>query len=169
MDEKSIEEKFEKDPVFAKEYAELVHFKPQAMADDPTPIIMEAWNETEEHARNNGVSQEFIDKVLEKAANSGYTGEGEHWSRGITRIQQDFANEIIRIKLESAKPSAPAVNDALLNKGSPDTTPASRGNTASGYTFKTVAEFKSLPVSQQNEILNQPDGMKYVEEIMSKG
>lgn len=164
MDEADITKRFGEDAAFAEDYAKIVHYKPQAVEDDPTPLIAQAWEEAEQFARDNGVSDEFINTVTQKAINGGYASADEHWSLGIRRIQQDFTNEILRVKSGN---KAAAFNPALV-KGSADVTPASRGS-GGGFTFKSVREFKDLPLSEQRSILDQPEGMKYVEELMKKG
>lgn len=164
MDEAEITKKFGEDSKFAEEYAKIVHYKPQAVEDDPTPLIAQAWEEAEQFARDNGIGDEFVNTILQKAINGGYTSPDEHWSLGIRRIQQDFTNEILRVK--SGTQTA-AFNPALV-KGSADVTPASRGS-GGGFTFKTIRAFKDLPVSQQKEIIDTEEGMKYVEELMKKG
>jgi len=163
MSEKDIEEKFAKDPVFAKEYAELVHYTPQTEDDTPQLITM-AWEEAVQNAADNGVSKEFIDKVAEKAANGGY--EASHWSLSIQKLERDIANEIIRIK---SKPSetGPKTNPNIVN-GSADITPKGRG-TATSFPFKTIKEFKELPTAKQSDYLDSPGGMEYVETLMKKG
>ena len=164
MDEAEITKRFGEDSKLAEDYAKIVHYKPQAVEDDPTPLIAQAWEEAEQFARDNGVGDEFVNTVLQKAINGGYTSPDEHWSLGIRRIQQDFTSEILRSK--SGAQTA-AFNPALV-KGSADVTPASRGS-GGGFTFKSVREFKDLPTSQQKEIIDTPEGMKYVEELMKKG
>ena len=164
MPEKEIEDKFAADPVFAKEYAETVHWKPETVVDDPTPLIQAAWQEIESYARDNGVSQEFIDKIVDKASQGGY--ESEHWTLGISKLQQDFTNEILRVN-KQPDPKL-TINPNLTKGGGADLTPAGRG-ASGGYTFKSTAEFRALPRSEQESILNEPDGMKYVEELIRKG
>ena len=163
MTEKDIEDKFSKDPVFAKEYAELVHYNPQDQDDTPQ-LITAAWEEAVQYAADNGVSQEFINKVAEKAASGGY--EASHWSLSIQKLERDIANEIIRIKSTESK-ADPKVNPNIVN-GSADLSPKGRGAVTS-FSFKTVREFRELPIGKQNEILDSPGGMEYVETLMKKG
>lgn len=166
MSEKDIEARFASDSSFASEYAELVHYKPQPKIDDPSPLIMEAWEEALDDARASGVTEDFIAKVTEKAAQGGYGSAGEHWARSINRVQKDLANEIIRIKT-SPKDGSPASNSNLL-KGGPDLTSGNRGS-GSGYNFKSIAEFKARPTSEQMAILATPEGMAAVEELTKRG
>jgi hypothetical protein len=167
MEEKEIEEKFASDPSFAKEYAELVHYKPNPSTyqEDPTPLILEEWEEIMNDARAKGISEDFIVKVTEKASQGGYSAEGEHWSRSLRRLQADITNEAIRI--HSEKPSKPAINEASL-KGGPD---LSSGVSSGGQVsqFKTIADFKSLPRAEQMSILATSEGKKAVEELAKKG
>lgn len=163
MSEKDIEDKFSKDPVFAKEYAELVHYHPQP-EDDTPQLITTAWEEAVQNAAENGVSPEFINQVAEKAANGGY--EASHWSLSIQKLERDIANEIIRIKSRSSS-TDPKTNPNIVN-GSADLTPKSRGAVAS-FPFKTIREFRELPNAKQSEYLDVPGGMEYVETLMKKG
>lgn len=163
MSEKDIEDKFAKDPVFAKEYAELVHYDP-AVQDNTPQLIATAWDDAVQYAIDNGVSQEFIDQVATKAAQGGY--EASHWSQSLQKVERDFANEIIRMKGATGS-AEPKVNPNLVN-GSADVTPARRGQPTS-WSFKSVKEFKELPTSKQSEILDSPGGMEYVESLMKKG
>lgn len=164
MPEKDIEREFAASPDFAKEYAEVVHYKPKDAVDDPTPIITAAWEEAEQYARDNGVSEDFINQVAVKAQQGGYLKENEHWSIGLNRIQQDLSNEVVRVKTTSAPPT---VNPNITKDGAV-ISPAGRGK-AQGFDFKTVAEFKAKPRSVQESILDQPGGMDYVTELMKKG
>jgi hypothetical protein len=166
MPEKDIETKFASDPVFAKEYAELVHYTPkQVEDDDPTPFIRQSWENLETWARDQGVDDTFVDKILEKAQQGGYATDG-HWSLGMQMIQQDFTNEVLRIK--STSPTTdPKINPSLVN-GSAVVTPAGRGQSG-GWSFKSRQEFQKLSESQQREILDDPEGLKYVEELVKKG
>jgi hypothetical protein len=162
MSEKDIETQFAADPKFAEEYAKLVHYEPQTIEDDPTPIITQQWDEMESWAKDQGVDDAFVDKILATAQNGGYAVDG-HWSLGMQMIQRDFTNEILRIKGSSD----PQINPSLT-RGGAVVTPAGRGSTG-GWTFKTAKQFQDLPVAQQTEILEDPEGLKYVEELVKKG
>lgn len=170
MEEKEIEAKIASDPSFALEWAELIHFKPSAPEDDPTPQIMQAYDETVSIARDRGVSQDFIDKATEKAAQGGYrASDNEPWQTTFRRFENDLTNEALRVTKESATPTAPAVNDSIL-KGGPDASGSRRGGGSEFRAeFKTIREFKALPAARQQEVYRDPDGRVYVEEIMAKG
>lgn len=161
MPEKDINEKFEKDPEFATEYAKVVHYKPQAVVDDPTPLIQTALEEIYEYAQDNKVSPEFITQINTKAQQGGY--EADHWSQGIQKMHRDVTNEIIRMRSTAAPPY---INPSITKPGA-DVAPAGRGSTT-GFDFKTIAEFKAKPRSVQENILDQPGALDYVQNLMKK-
>jgi hypothetical protein len=169
MPEREIEQSIASDPAFAKEWAELIHYKPSAYEEDPTPQILEAYDDAVETALSRGVEQDFIDKVTEKAAQGGYrNSDGESWQTTFRRFEKDLTNEALRIT-KSGVPSSPAVNTSLL-KGGPDGSGSRRGDDL-GFRaeFKSVREFKNLPSSRRAEVVADPSGKKYVEELMAKG
>lgn len=160
MDEKSIEDKFAKDPDFAKEYAEVVHYTPKTGLDEET-LVRNAYLAELQFAEDNGLSKDFLEKIETKAVSGGYTAD--HWTQAMQAIRNDITNEIIRTRTEAP----PKINTNLTKPGA-DVAPAQRG-AAVAFSFKTVREFKDLPVSKQTEILDSPGGMEYVESLMKKG
>ena len=169
MDEKDIEAKIASDADFAKEWAELIHYKPPVVGDDPTPLILEAYEEAVTTALQRGVSQDFIDKATEKAAQGGYQSGNEPWQTSVRRFENDLVNEALRLSKESGTPETPAVNPSLL-KGGPDSSGSRRGD-SSGFRaeFKSVKEFKALPADRRAEVVADPEGKKYIEELARKG
>jgi hypothetical protein len=169
MPERDIEAQIASDPDFAKEWAELIHYKPTAYEEDPTPQILEAYEDAVQTALSRGVTQAFIDQVTEKAAQGGYRNDDvESWQTTFRRFEKDLTNEALRVT-KSGSPSSPAVNNALL-KGGPDGSGSRRGDD-SGFRaeFKSVREFKNLPASRRAEVVADTAGKKYVEELMAKG
>ena len=161
MDEKTIERQFAADPKFAEEYAKIVHYTPEV--DNESARIEAAWMDAVQYALDNGVSEDFIAQVATKAANNGY--EAPHWSQSIQKLERDIANEILRVKNPN---STPKVNANIVN-GSADVNLARQGGSNQSWSFKSVRDFKALPLSKQNEILDAPGGMEYVESLMKKG
>ena len=163
MDEKEIETKFASDPEFAREYADLVHFKPQEQVDDPSDAILEAVDEMISEATAQGLPKESIDKLIARAQAGEFGTPDEHWSRGVARLQRAFTLETVAFKAGSTPP--PAVNPKVT-KGGPVGSSASRGaDGGKPYNFKTAAEFNALPRAEQERILNDPDGLAAVEQL----
>lgn len=169
MDEDEIEEKFASDPEFAREYAELVHYQPSRNQPDETEQITSAVNEAFDWARSMGLDERTIGMIQNKAANAEYDREGEPWTYSLQRMQQDLAQQLINQK-SSNNGSNGSTNPSLTKGGNPDLTPSNRKRGSAAVEVpKTIAEFKALPVSRQNEILDDPEGMAAVERLAQQG
>lgn len=164
MDEEEIETKFASDPEFAREYAELVHYQPPTQDQTDETTIITAVNEAFDWARSQGLDDDAIARIQQKAANEEYDREGESWVYSLQRMQQDLAQELFR----KQTPTPPRTNPNLSS--GPDLTPPNRQRgSVSAEVPKTIAEFKALPVSRQNEILDDPEGLAAVEELAKRG
>lgn len=168
MDPKDVETKFQSDPAFAKEYAELVHFQksPKESPTDNQAEITAAWNRAVEDARGRGVSEDFIRQVSEKAVQGGYEVDG-HWSESLDLVKSDFLNEILRQKLDSPKPTEKEkVNESLVRSG-PDLSKGVQGTVKLNLP-STLEAVKRLSPTQRRELIATPEGKARVEELLKK-
>lgn len=168
MSPEEIEAKFESDEQFALEYAKLIHHRPQPQTApvDETPIIMDAWNSMIDWAESKGVSKTKLNEVTQRAAAGEFSSDNVHWSVSLQRVQAELVDELV--KPTKSEKVASTINPELTKKGA-DLTSASRGSPPVNFTFKTVADFKRLPISEQQAILRTPEGMEAVSELAKKG
>lgn len=154
MPAEEIEQKFQQDPAFAREYAEVIHSQPQA--PDELPIIARAFNEAIDTARSYGIPEETLNSYIAKAQRGEYDSNGQHWSVGLNALQRDLNEEVWKASQPKAAapapPPAPAVNPELA-KGGPD---LSHGQKP-GATKITKESVKSASREQMMEWLDNPD------------
>lgn len=156
MDEKELEAKFSSDADFAKEYAELLHFKPepvQAGASEEASI-QAAFQEVIEDAKSRGVKEDDLNRFIAKATAGGYDEDGIHWSTSLNRFQRDILGSV---KTE--------INENLLKPG-PDSSSSSRGTGSSLTAFNTIAEFKALPEADRKAIAGSSEGAAKLQQIL---
>lgn len=165
MSADEIERKFVEDPVFAKEYAEIVHYKPEPAKDNEEELIVEAVTNIQEWAATQGIPTETLNQYLTKAMNGGYGGDEVHWTVSLQRLQNDLFGEVLKSK--SPATPAPTTNSKLAKSG-PDLSRGVQGD-SSGVDFpKSLAEFKRLPWDTQRDLISTEAGKAELNKLMGK-
>lgn len=162
MTEEDISARFASDPAFAKEYAEIVHHKPQPVQDvDPTPHILAAAEDIEDFAKGRGMSDETWNGLLNKAGADDYWDHNKSWQENIRRFERDVTEELLKGRTSSEKP---AITNSALAGGGPDVSARGGGSGPKSWP-KTASEFNNLPISQQRSIVQTAEGQNYVSKL----
>lgn len=168
MSEEDINKRFQTDPAFAKEYAEVSHYKPQAPSPlDETPLITEAFENLQQWAQDEGLPEAAWAQYINQVQSGKYGDLSRPWREIISEVQRDIATALIKMHKtppSPEEPTKPAFN-ASLTKGGPDTSTSTRGTSRSLNIPKTATAFNDLPLAQQQAILRSPGGMEAVAKL----
>ena len=168
MTEEQVNERFGKDEEFAVDYAKVMHHKPQPAAPvDETPLIVEAFEDVEQWAKSQGITDEAWGVYVQQVADGKYGDATTPWRDSIRRLERDVASAVVTMKTskgDQPEDKKPAYNPALTS-GGPDLSSTSKGNTHNLTIPKTASAFNNLPRATQLEILAQPGAMEAVAKL----
>lgn len=157
-----IDKRFVEDPAFAKEYAELVHRKPEPEVLDETPVIQEAIEDIRDYALSQpNMTPEIVNSVLMRAMQGEFGDETVHWTIQTRRLQAAMFEEI-----QKHNSTPPPSTNAKFSKAGPD---LSRGSQDSSHVVgfpSSVAEFRRLPMDEQRRLIATPEGKAELQRLL---
>lgn len=109
MSGERVEELYEKDKGFAREWTEFVHRNPEAFNERrEAMLILERTNSILSRAVAAGLSEEVLDKYKASLQRGEYDRDEDgqpnaHWSDGLQRLREDLAQEITDRRGQSSR------------------------------------------------------------------
>ena len=163
MKDAEIEEKFRTDPIFAKEYASIVHADPKQVEAQLELInIRRAIEDTFNNALDLGLTSEKHQEFLKAVFEGRYDNPNGHWTQGITRLQTDLVGILLSDRTPTSPketkdtPVEPQVNPALTKAGPDISTTgivkSNRGNVDVEDYQRALREGKNVPSEEIDKI-----------------
>ena len=139
MSQEQVNQRFQTDPDFARDYAQVVHYRPQPTTADPAQELLT-------YVLNDGIERGLTEQQyteLTRAIGNGQFDTSEGWREGIDLVK----NHITKLL---ATPVQPIVTPlpARQDTASPDMS-AGRTNVTGGRQIYTMEQIRAMPIEEQ--------------------